>query len=369
MPPPPSTPDPVAASAPALRALHEPHRWRALALGLALSLAGAALCLALHTPLPWMIGPLVFTAAAKMARAPLRASYVGRNAGQWVIGTALGLYFTPEVTRQIVRHGGGIVLGALFAFVLCLIGTALLKRFARVDFRTAFFASAIGGASEMAVLAERYEATVDRVAAAHSLRILLVVLTIPALYAMAGVHGLDPYVPGPKGVQPLGLIVLIAVTAGAAFVLQSRRLPNPWVIGPMMIAILLTSNGIVFSALPQWMVNGGQLLIGWSLGDRFTPGFFRAAPRFLGCVAVFTYLAMGLAALFGWGLAAASDIHPATLILGTTPGGIAEMCITAKVLQLGVPVVTAFHVVRMAFVVLVTGPLYRLLQPYFEKPA
>ncbi|MNU10280.1 putative ammonia monooxygenase [compost metagenome] len=49
------------------------------------------------------------------------------------------------------------------------------------------------------------------------------------------------------------------------------------------------------------------------------------------------------------------------MILGTTPGGIAEMAITAKVLQLGVPVVTAFHVTRMVFVVIVTGPLYAIL--------
>ena len=33
-----------------------------------------------------------------------------------------------------------------------------------------------------------------------------------------------------------------------------------------------------------------------------------------------------------------------TLLLGTSPGGITEMAITAKVLQLGVPVVTAFQV-------------------------
>jgi hypothetical protein len=35
------------------------------------------------------------------------------------------------------------------------------------------------------------------------------------------------------------------------------------------------------------------------------------------------------------------------------------MCITAKVLQLGVPIVTAFHVTRMAAVVLLAGPLFR----------
>jgi len=44
--------------------------------------------------------------------------------------------------------------------------------------------------------------------------------------------------------------------------------------------------------------------------------------------------------------------------LGFAPGGIAEMAITAKVLQLGVPLVTAFQVSRMVMVVLTTGPLF-----------
>ena len=39
---------------------------------------------------------------------------------------------------------------------------------------SAYFAAAIGGASEMALLAERHHAQVDRVAAAHSLRVLMV---------------------------------------------------------------------------------------------------------------------------------------------------------------------------------------------------
>jgi hypothetical protein len=52
-------------------------------------------------------------------------------------------------------------------------------------------------------------------------------------------------------------------------------------------------------------------------------------------------------------------LHPATLILGTSPGGIAEMAITAKVLELGAPVVTAFQVCRLMAVLLIVGPLYR----------
>jgi uncharacterized membrane protein AbrB (regulator of aidB expression) len=66
------------------------------------------------------------------------------------------------------------------------------------------------------------------------------------------------------------------------------------------------------------------------------------------------------------GLAQVSELHPATLVLGTAPGGIAEMCITAKVLQLGVPLVTAFHVARVVVILLTTVPLYARIQQWWN---
>jgi uncharacterized membrane protein AbrB (regulator of aidB expression) len=67
---------------------------------------------------------------------------------------------------------------------------------------------------------------------------------------------------------------------------------------------------------------------------------------------------MGASVFFGLALAWGTGLHPATLILGTAPGGITEMAITAKVLQLGVPVVTAFQVCRLVAVLLIVGPLF-----------
>ena len=62
--------------------------------------------------------------------------------------------------------------------------------------------------------------------------------------------------------------------------------------------------------------------------------------------------------VFAWALAWGTGLHPATMILGTSPGGIAEMAITAKVLQLGVPVVTAFQVCRLVAVLVLVEPIF-----------
>jgi membrane AbrB-like protein len=108
------------------------------------------------------------------------------------------------------------------------------------------------------------------------------------------------------------------------------------------------------------MVRGGQLLIGVSLGTRFTRTFVHTAPRYLASVAACTVVMLLLAAGFALALAQLAGIHPGTAILASSPGGIAEMSLTARVLHLGVPIVTAFHVTRMVTVVLAIGPLFRL---------
>jgi hypothetical protein len=56
------------------------------------------------------------------------------------------------------------------------------------------------------------------------------------------------------------------------------------------------------------------------------------------------------------------------LWLGTSSRGIAEKAITAKVLQLGVPVVTAFHVTRLTAALLLAEPMYRWFYQVDETP-
>ena len=71
-------------------------------------------------------------------------------------------------------------------------------------------------------------------------------------------------------------------------------------------------------------------------------------------------LAILISALFAWSLALAGAVPISTMILATAPGGMAEMCVTAKVLQLGVPLVTAAHVTRVIILVTTTAPTFQL---------
>lgn len=327
---------------------------------LLVALVGAVVAVYLKTPLPWLIGPLVAVALVSMANGKLEEPPLARQAGQWAIGVALGLYFSPDVVREILRLSPWIAAAVLFSIVLGWLGAWLLSKSTAADAATSFFAMAIGGAPEMAAQAQRHGGRVDKVAASHALRIMLVVLIVPFVFNAMNVHGLDPYTPLAKTFSWAGLAVLIAVTAGAAAVMERIDSPNSWMIGPLLAAAIVTATGNSFSSFPASVVNAGQLLIGVSLGSRFTPEFFRTAPRFLSAVAAISLLYMLLAAGFSVLLARGSGLSWPTAAIATTPGGIGEMALTAQALQLGVPIVAAFHTIRLLALLLVVGALYRV---------
>ena len=326
---------------------------------LLLALAAAITAERLHTPLPWMIGPLLVTALCSVAGAPVQASNRLSNGGLCVIGTALGLYFTPEVIALTLKLAPLLLLGVLWAFVLAYAFYRVLLRVNGGDRATAFFSAAIGGASEMALLAERHQGRVDHVAAAHSLRVLMVVVLVPLATQMAGIHGADAAVPVTLEVDAGGLLVLLALALGGVMLLWRKGAPNPWVLGALLATLVITGAGVQLSAVPRWALNLAQLCIGVSLGSRFTRDFAASAPRWLSAVALGTAVMIVSSAALAWAVAHFAALHPGTVLLGLAPGGIAEMCITAKVLQLGVPVVTAFQVVRYLAVLTLTAPLYR----------
>lgn len=305
-----------------------------------------------------MLGPLFALAALRVAGVGVVAPPGARYVGQWIIGTALGLYFTSATLASVGAVWYLPVAGAFFAIGVGYASGALLARLGRIDLTTGVFASVPGGAAEMATLGERFGARVDRVAAAQSLRILLVVAIVPTVFTFFGVHGTDGYALGTAHFDSAGFALLMAATLVGSLVAQRFDVPNAFVLGSLAVAIPLTAAEVHLSAMPPVVSNGGQLLLGCALGSRFERDFLRGAPRFIGAVAVAVLVSIVASTAFGVLLAWLSGRNVASVVLGMAPGGIAEMAITAKVLQLGVPLVTTFHVTRVVALLLLTGPVF-----------
>jgi membrane AbrB-like protein len=336
--------------------------------GFIASICGALIAQKIGIPLPWTLGPLLVVASFRLLDVPVYSSGPLRNFGQWVIGLTLGLYFTPEVVAVVTSHWFAMIAGLFLALLLAVYGTYLLHKMGKVDLKTAWFSSAIGGANEMAILAERYGVRADLVASAHSIRVIIVVLAVPFACQLFEVSGFNTTRLVQKDFDISGLLQIGLLTFLGGFAAHRLKIPNAWVLGPMFIAMIFTMNEIHFSRVPIELTLVAQLFIGWSLGDRFRPGFFKKSPKFLMCVVIYSLTALVFSFGYAVLLSFVTNVPLSSLAVSVAPGGIAEMAITAKVLYLGVPLVTAFQVSRMMGVVLLTGPLYQFVVTRFEKP-
>ena len=318
--------------------------------GLLASLAG--------WPLPWMTGSLVAVILLRCSGWQCSPPPGSRQTGQLIVACAIGLHFTTPVFAQIISHLGLIVLGACGTFLLSLIGIRLLTG-AGYDRATAFFSSMPGGASEMAVIGARHNARIANVVAAHSLRLLMVVLLIPALFTW-GLPAVSAPAPLPTDLPTLAWLIPLGVLL--AVVMRRLRQPNPWMLGPLIVC---ASAGVLLDieiALPHGASAAGQWLIGSALGCHFDRAFFRKAPAFLLRVLCFTLLAMLVAAGAALLLAQLGSVDRISLMLGMMPGGITELCLTAEALQLSVALVTALQVMRLFLVMFLAEPVFVLWQ-------
>ena len=223
--------------------------------GLATCVLGGALCYWIGTPLPWMIGSMLAMAAAQMAGARFEVLPGGREAGFVVVGATLGLYFTAPVVAEVARYWPWFVVLGVAANGFGTASAFVLARLSGVDRATAYFGSMPGGASEMALMGERFGAASAHVAFAHSMRMLLVVTLFPVGITLAGFSATEEYRPVLVSFDDAGLALLLGLGLAAGFVARALRAPTAFMMGPLLLTIALTSNDFAFSSMPAPLVN------------------------------------------------------------------------------------------------------------------
>lgn len=342
----------------------------ALARKLAREYAAAALCLAAAwvggkmaalagLPLPWMIGPLL-TSALLVQWVPVKLPLWIRPIALLILGLALGQSFNGEVLRILAGSAVAIAFGAAITIVAGLGVAHLFAKLAKADLRTGYYCAVPGGVIVMAVQAERAGADVAVVTFSQSIRLLLVVLLLPPIMSVAGLdHGtLLPIVKAPPVSAP-ALAGMVLAGAGLVFSTRRLNLANPWMILPCLMSIGLSVLGWAPSGVPHIGVDLAQLVLGVSLGSRLTRAFFRTAGPLVIASVASTLLLATMLLLAALGMAWLSGLPMSATILGMAPGGMPEMTVTARVLDVAVPLVLSFHLTRIVLCNLLVEPIWR----------
>ena len=216
----------------------------------------------------------------------------------------------------------------------------------------------------MLTLGDRFGAEPVATALSQTVRVGIIVLTVPVGLTFLGTAGDEIFslrsIPVDWSLFP----ALVGGCAAAAWALNRLGMTNAWMLGACGFAGVLTASEIELSGMPDSFLVLGQLLIGAALGERFDREPMRRAPLVIVGAVLSTLLLLAAGIVLAAAIGSVAGVPLTTMVAATCPGGLAEMSITAEILGLGVPLVTAYHLTRIVVITLMIPTLSRL----FVKP-
>jgi len=332
-----------------------------LAATYAIGIAGGAMFAFLKVPLAWMVGSAIAVVLAATAGFRPYSPRLTRSLGQIVVAAAIGAQMSGGALEQLLLYLPSMIAAAGFTIIAGLAVSAVFARVAHVSAIKACLACIPLGPMEAARLAERYDIDPGSVALAQALRIITLVLIIPpGLIWIFGAGDMSTLSMQSQydlasSLMLLGGALAVGLT-GAAL-----RIPNGAFLGALIFGAVGSLLGWPIGTMPGILLIGGQILLGVSLGIMFDPATVSRLFGFSVASIAATIALLLLCLLTAATITATSDIAIETAILATSPGSLAEMSLTAKLLHQEVSLVTAFHIVRISFVLLMAPLAFRFV--------
>lgn len=330
---------------------------------LAIGAGGGAVFHWIGMPLPWMLGALFFTMLVAVSVGGLHLPRLLRDLFMPVLGVMVGSAFTPDVLGEISHWLGVIVTLLVYLGLAAPLGYLFFRRIGRFDRVSAYFSAIPGGMSEITFIGAALGADLRVLALIHSMRIIVIVFTVPTFFFLIG--GLDgaasdngaPALP----IAPYDAVVLILCGVVGFVVGRWLRLPAAALVGPLGLSAIVHLTGVTAVAPPDWLMGVLQVVLGSAIGARFAGTRLREIRRFaaLGLCwgAVMLLLALG----FAYVGSLVSPVAMPALVLALAPGGLSEMVIVTLALGVDIALVSTCHLVRIALVYLSTPVIVRAM--------
>ncbi|WP_161141303.1 AbrB family transcriptional regulator [Propylenella binzhouense] len=323
---------------------------------LAVAAVGGALFKELHIPLAWMLGALLFTGVGGRLIGPLDVPRTMRDTVVPVLGVLLGSGFTPEVLGHLGRWPAGLAAVLVYVVVSAIFGVLYFRLVVKFDPLTAFFSAIPGGLSDLTLLGASLGADLGRLALIHSMRIIVVVTTIPfGVRFLTGTSAVGPASATAHGpFTAWDLVALVLCAALGTFLGRKAGLPATPVLGPLLVSAAAHLAGLTAVVPPPWLVILAQIVLGGYIGSRLSgmAGATVRAALLHGLVWGVVLVVLAFAAALV--TSRASAIAFPSMLLGIAPGGLPEMAVITLALNVDIAFVTVCHLTRIVAVYLIT---------------
>lgn len=318
----------------------------------------------LGVPMPWLLGPIIATLLYNSA-SDYRACWPVnlRNLALIVIGYSMGRTVTAETIQQILIMLPSIIIVTILMLLISVaLGYAIHRR-TGITLSSGILGSIPGGLPQMILLTEEVkDADMTIVAFMQTIRLLAVVFIVPfvATFGIAHLSGASFAAPPVADHGPLlQYLPAMAMAPIGAWLAHRLKLSSSLFLGPIFGTAAAVLCGFPALPLPKLVLNMSQIFFGIYMGVSITLAGLRQLGKVLPYAIGSCLMLVAFSFVVGFGLTFFMQADLLTIFLGTAPGGIAEMCITAIALHADISTVLAFQLFRLFSILLAVPPLLK----------
>lgn len=336
---------------------------------MAFGAVGAAVLGLAGMPAGWLSGAIVGVSAAALSGRPMYVPPPIARIVYVILGISLGSSVTPETVATMVTWPLSML--ALAIAMLAVTGSvmAYLKFVHGWPTLDALFASAPGALAQAMALAQDTGANVRAIAMVQTVRLFILAVALPLIFAAFGVAGLPPPRGGnlPLAQLLIELGIIILVSSGAALIAFRLNLPGGLIVGAMAASGVLHGSGAVHAFLPVPVAIGSFIVMGAMIGTRLGGADFRQLARLslVGIGALLVGTTVGC--LFAVAVSTLLSLRLADVVMAYAPGAIEAMTIIAFALHLDPVFVGVHHLARFTFMSLVLPAAVGVIRAWERK--
>jgi membrane AbrB-like protein len=333
------------------------------------ALAGSAVLGLAGMPAGWLSGAIVGVSAAALSGRPV---FVPLQVGRIVyviLGISLGSSVTPETVATMVTWPLSMLALTIAMIAVTTSVMAYLKYVHGWPTLDALFASAPGALAQAMALAQDTGANVRAIAMVQTVRLFILAVALPLIFAAFGVAGLPPprggNAPMMQSLAELGVLVL--ASSGAALLAFRFNMPGGLIVGAMAASGILHGGGWVHAFLPVPVAVCSFIVMGAMIGTRLGGADIRMLAKLglvgIGALLVGTTVGCLFAVVVAWAL----NLRLADVVMAYAPGAIEAMTIIAFALHLDPVFVGVHHLARFTFMSLVLPAAVGVIRAYEGK--
>lgn len=343
-------------------------RWGVL---LAASLAFIVPLHMVHLPASLLLGAMAAAILVAVFEGKLAVPYWPYMLAQGLIGCLVARSVGPAILMSMLRQWPVFLAGVCSVLLISSCLGALLARFNVLPGASAVWGSAPGAAAVMVLMSESFGGDPRLVAIMQFLRVMLVAVAASIVSRLWGL---------PADVAPVGsgidwlpavaagpLLETLALAMVGVMVGTWTGIPAGPLLVPLFAGIALSDTGLVAITLPPWLMAGCYVLVGWSIGLKFTRDILLYSARVLPAIVASTVTLIALCGGLAWLLHVTVGTDPLTAYFATSPGGVDSVAIIAASSHADLPFVVAMQTARFIVVLLVGPALARTVTRWAQR--